>query len=81
MTKIKRKKNKLIFFILAVILFQSQISDLYSNDLKCKKFDIKCKTNKFIDDTKKFQKKGFDDGKKQLNKTKKEIIEVIPKKK
>lgn len=81
MTKIKRKKNKLIFFILAVILFQSQISDLYSNDLKCKKFDIKCKTNKFIDDTKEFQKKGFKDGKKQLNKTQKEIIEVIPKKK
>ena len=51
MTKIKRKKNKLIFFILLVMFFQSQISNLYSNDIKCKKLDIKCKTNKFIDNT------------------------------
>ena len=81
MTKIKKKKNKLIFIVLAIVFFQSQINNLYSNEVKCKKFDIKCKTNKFIDDTKEFQKKGFKDGKKQLNKTQKEIIEVIPKKK
>ena len=63
------------------VFFQYKINNLYSNKEKCKKFDIKCKTNKFIDDTKEFQKKGFKDGKKQLNKTQKEIIEVIPKKK
>ena len=80
MTKEKRKKNKLIFFILAAIFFQFQITNLYSNDIKCKKFDLKCKTNKLIDDTKEFQKKGFDDGKKQLNKTKEKIIKIVPKK-
>ena len=73
MTKIKKKRNKLIFIVLAIVFFQSQINNLYSNEVKCKKFDIKCKTNKFIDDTKEFQKKGFKDGKKQLNKTQKEI--------
>ena len=81
MTKIKRKKNKLIFFILAIILFQSQISDLYSNDLKCKKFDIKCKTNKFIEKTKVYQKKEFEEVKSQIDSTKDKIKDIVPKKK
>ena len=88
MTKQKRKKNKLIFIILTIILFQSHNSFLYSNELKCKKFDIKCKTNKFIEKTKVYQKKEFEEvknqidlSKQQLGKTKDKIKNIVPKKK
>ena len=58
MTKQKKeKKNKLIFLLLITIFFQSQISYLYSDEKKCKKFDIKCKSQKFLDETKEYQKK------------------------
>ena len=53
----KEKKNKLIFLLLTVIFFQSKTSYLHSYDLKCKKFDIKCKAQRFLDETKEFQKK------------------------
>tara|TARA_B100001093_G_scaffold183261_1_gene175892 strand:- start:309 stop:539 length:231 start_codon:yes stop_codon:yes gene_type:complete len=69
MTKLK-KKNKLIIFICSIILFFQYVPFLYADEAVCKKFDIKCKTKKLIEDTKEFQKKGLDDGKKQLNKTK-----------
>jgi hypothetical protein len=54
---------------------------LNAETIGCKKFDIKCKANKFISDTKDFQKKGIDDGKEQLKGTKKKLKEAIPKKK
>ena len=88
MTKQKRKKNKLIFIILTLIFFQSHNSFLYSNELKCKKFDIKCKTNKFIEKTKVYQKKEFEEVKSQINsskqqlgKTKDKVKDIVPKKK
>ena len=88
MTKQKRKKNKLIFIILTLIFCQSHNSLLYSNELKCKKFDIKCKTNKFIEKTKVYQKKEFEEvknqidlSKQQLGKTKDKIKDIVPKKK
>ena len=70
MTKPKRKKNKLIILFCSIILFFQYTPFLYAEEIVCKKFDIKCKTKKLIEDTKKIQKKGLDDGKKQLNKTK-----------
>ena len=88
MTKQKRKKNKLIFIILTLIFCQSHNSLLYSNELKCKKFDIKCKTNKFLEKTKVYQKKEFEEvknqidlSKQQLGKTKDKIKNIVPKKK
>ena len=77
MTKQKKeKKNKLIFLLLVSIFFQSQISYLYSDEIKCKKFDIKCKSKKFLNETKEYQKKKISDGQKQLNQTKEKLNEV-----
>ena len=39
---------------------------LFAEEKKCGSFDIGCKTKKFIEDTKEFQKKGFEDGKTQI---------------
>ena len=77
MTKQKKeKKNKLIFLLLVSIFFQSQISYLYSDEIKCKKFDFKCKSQKFLDETKEYQKRKISDGQKQLNQTKEKLNEV-----
>ena len=38
----------------------------FAEEKKCGAFDIGCKTKKFIEDTKKFQKKGLEDGKNQI---------------
>ena len=67
--------------LIILIFFLSYISSLSAQESECKKFDIKCKTNKFINETKEFQKKGLEDGKKQLKGTKKKIIESLPEKK
>ena len=49
--------------------------------MKCKKFDIKCKTNKFIEKTKVYQKKEFEEVKSQIDSTKDKIKDIVPKKK
>ena len=51
-------------------------SDLYSDVIKCDKLDVKCKTQKFLDKTKEFQKKKFDEGQQQLKQTRKKLEEV-----
>ena len=38
----------------------------FAEEKKCGVLDIGCKTKKFIEDTKKFQKKGLDDGVNQI---------------
>ena len=53
-------------YLILIIFLLSQTFPLNANEIKCKKFDIKCKTSKYIKDTKGFQKKGFEDAKKQL---------------
>ena len=60
---------------------------LLANKINCKKFDLKCKTKKFIDETKSFQSKGLDKSKEQINevkdkviKGKNEVLKKIPKK-
>ena len=80
MTKQKRKENKINLFFLLLILNLYLISNLLANENICKKFDIKCKTHNYINETKKFQKKEFEESKKQLNKTKNKILKVLPKK-
>ena len=59
MTKQKKeKKNKLFFLLLIMIFFQSQFSYLNADEIKFKKFDLKCKSQKFLDKTKEYQKNG-----------------------
>ena len=74
-----------IFLSTLLIIFLS--TSLLANETGCKKFDLKCKTKKFIDDTKSFQSKGLDESKEQINKVKdkvikgkNEVLKKIPKK-
>ena len=73
-------------FLYTVLMFFIN-STLLSDETNCKKFDLKCKTKKFIDDTKSFQSKGLDESKEQINKVKdkvikgkNEVLKKIPKK-
>ena len=79
MTKLKRRKNNFLKLIL-ITLFLNSPFVLKSEENQCRKFDIKCKTFKYLDDTKEFQKKGLKASKKQLKDTKDKIIKTIPKK-
>ena len=56
--------NKIKMII--VILTLSISTSVLANEVKCKTFDIGCKTKKFINETKDFQKKGLEDGKDQI---------------
>ena len=56
-------KKFLPLFIFITLCLSISIS---ADEIKCKKFDVKCKTKKFIEETKDFQKKGFEEGKKQI---------------
>ena len=74
-----------IFLSTLLIIFLN--TSLLANETNCKKFDLKCKTKKFIDDTKSFQSKGLDESKEQINKVKdkvikgkNEVLKKIPKK-
>jgi len=74
-----------IFLSTLLIIFLN--TSLFANETNCKKFDLKCKTKKFIDDTKSFQSKGLDESKEQINKVKdkvikgkNEVLKKIPKK-
>mgnify|MGYP006162847339 CR=1 FL=1 len=52
-------------FFLIIYLLSCSLP-LSAEEVKCEKFDIKCKTSKWIKETKEFQKKGFEDAQKQL---------------
>ena len=78
MTNPKKRKNNLIVFFF-ILLFVIQFP-LNVNSIECKKYDIKCKSKKFIDDTIKFQKEGIKKGKTQVGQTKDKIMEKLPKK-
>ena len=74
-----------IFLSTLLIIFLN--TSLLAKETNCKKFDLKCKTKKFIDDTKSFQSKGLDESKEQINKVKdkvikgkNEVLKKIPKK-
>ena len=58
--------NKIKIILVILTLFTS--SSVLAEEVKCKTFDIGCKTKKFIDETKSFQKKGLEDGKNQIKK-------------
>jgi len=71
MTNQKRKKNKITILFISLLIFLTFLFPVNANDniKNCKKFDFKCKAEKFINDTKEFQKKKYKDGKEQLKKT------------
>ena len=79
MINLKRKKNKLSIYIIliAIIIFPTFT---YAENVECKKFDIKCKSKKWIDETKDFQKKKIDESKNQLNKSKEVIKKTLNRK-
>ena len=52
--------------IILVLLTLSVTTSVSADEVKCKTFDIGCKTKKFINETKDFQKKGLEDGKNQI---------------
>ncbi|MAH89929.1 MAG: hypothetical protein CMI78_01595 [Candidatus Pelagibacter sp.] len=52
--------------IILALLTLSISTSVLANEVKCKTFDIGCKTKKFINETKDFQKKGLEDGKDQI---------------
>ena len=52
--------------LLFIFLILSLNSSIYADELKCKKFDVKCKTKKFIEETKEYQKKGLKESKEQI---------------
>ena len=66
--------------ILCTILIFLTNTPLLSNETNCKKFDLKCKTKKFIQETKEYQTKGLETSKNQLNKTKDKVIDNLKKK-
>ncbi len=79
MTNQKKRKNKIISFFLFLFLL-SNFQFLKAETIECKRFDIKCKANKFIIETKEFQKKGITDSKKQLEGNKSKIKGLTPNK-
>ena len=52
----KRKKNKLKITIFSLLIFFTFLN-AYPSDVNCKKFDIKCKSKNWLQETKEFQKK------------------------
>ena len=73
MTNLKKEKNKFILILAILLLIVSNLHYLNADEKICKKFDIKCKSQKWIDETKNYQKKKLDEGKKQYEKTKKNV--------
>ena len=57
MTKQKKNENKLNLFFLLLLFSVFLVSTVNSNEAICKNLDFKCKTKKFIAETKEFQKK------------------------
>lgn len=60
--------------VLLILLFNFT-STISAEEKSCGKFDIGCKTSKFLKETLEFQKKGISDSKKQLKGTLKTIRE------
>ncbi len=69
--------KKIFIYILLTFFINNS---LLSNETSCKKFDLKCKTKKFIKETKDYQNKGIDKSKEQLIKTKDKVLEGVKKK-
>ena len=80
MTKQKRKRSRRIIYIFFICFLSIPIFSLQVESSECKKYDVKCKAKKWVDETKNYQNKKFQEGKKQLNDTKNKMIDAIQKK-
>ncbi len=65
-----------ILLIFIVFVFTNLNTLLFATEKKCGKFDVVCKSKKFVNDTKEFQKKGLLDNKKQISKTKDKVFSI-----
>ena len=65
-------KRILLYVFISILLN----SPLLANEIKCKKFDLKCKSKKFINETKEFQNEGLKKSKSQINQTKDKVINL-----
>tara|TARA_B100001057_G_scaffold471930_1_gene534702 strand:- start:699 stop:902 length:204 start_codon:yes stop_codon:yes gene_type:complete len=52
--------------VILIVISLSLTTPISADEIKCKTFDIGCKTKKFINETKDFQKKGLEDSKNQI---------------
>ena len=59
-----------IIIILFILVFHLNLP-VYANENICKKFDIKCITQKYVSDTMEFQNKKWSETKKNTNEIKK----------
>jgi UTP-glucose-1-phosphate uridylyltransferase len=65
--------------LITLLIVVNSFTHIYAIEIECKKFDLGCKANKYIQKTKEFQKKGLEQSSKQLKETIKKIPS-IPKK-
>ena len=54
-----------IIIIFLTFLSLTFSSSVYANEVKCKIYDVVCKTKKFVTDTKEYQKKKFEEAAKK----------------
>jgi len=56
-----------IIIIFLTFLSLTFSSSVYANEVKCKIYDVVCKTKNFVTDTKEYQKKKFEEAAKKKN--------------
>jgi hypothetical protein len=71
---------KKILLVYIFLFFNINIS-LFADEEKCGTFDLKCKSKKFVEDTKKFQNEGLEKSKDQIKRGKDKIKDLNPLKK
>ena len=67
--------------LISIFLFFNLNILVFADEKKCATFDLGCKTNKFIENTKKFQNKSLEESKDQIKRTKDKIKNLNPLKK
>ena len=60
-------------FLISVFLLANLNISLIADENKCGAFNFGCKTKKFIENTKEYQKKSFDKSKEQVSKTSEKV--------
>mgnify|MGYP001249368098 CR=1 FL=1 len=74
----KKRKNNLILFFLYFLIFLLGFSYVNSEQIKCNKFDLKCKSKNWVNETKDFQKEKLGEVKDRYNKSKETLKKVLP---
>ncbi len=74
----KKRKNNLIIFFLYFLIILLSFSYLNADQINCNKLDLKCKSKKWVNETKEFQKEKLGEVKDRYNKSKKTLKKVLP---